>query len=125
MSRPVLAALVVATMLLTACGPFGPERWREVPTPWAIDSIDGATLTLQVQVGSSTCDRNPRIAEVEEQDAFVRISAVRETLTNPRACTMDLGFATMVVELAEPLGDRALEGCWPDGRDLPCPTADF
>jgi len=125
MSRSVPTTVALVAILLTACGPFGAERWDEVPTPWSIESIDGATLTLSVQVGSSTCDRNPRIAEVDEQESTVRISAVRETLTNARACTDDLGFETIVVELEQPLGDRALEGCWPDGRDMPCPTADF
>jgi hypothetical protein len=123
--RRLATALIVA-LLSVSCGIFTPaERWEEVPTNWSIDAVDGVTLTLTVEVGSSSCDRNPRIAEVVETDSVVTIRAVRETWVNANACTDDMGFTKLQVELDEPLGDRALDGCWADGRDMPCPTTDW
>jgi hypothetical protein len=122
LTRTALALAVVLTFLGAACDRAEEPVWQEVGTTWRVLAVDGANLTLEVDVGSSTCDRNPRIVEVVEHARGVTIRAVRETLVNADACTTDMGFATLAVELAEPLGDRFLEGCWPDGRDLHCPV---
>ena len=77
--------------------------------------IDGATLTIALPIGSSSCNRFDHI-DIEERGDAVSISAVVEQRSDrpfETVCTGDLRVEAVTVTLEEPLGVRELLGCAP------------
>ena len=93
----------------------GGGRWQRRQTSWALQSVDGALLTvLAVREGDSDCERLDGVETVEDGDSveiraftLVRVPAEDETLI----CLASAIFEPVTVELEAPLGDRELTGC--------------
>ncbi|OZM74574.1 hypothetical protein CFN78_05545 [Amycolatopsis antarctica] len=90
--------------------------------PLAAEKIDGAALPESYPRTAATVERTNQVAiraqeggcgkasaEVAEQTAQrVVVKLVETTPRNKMACTMDIRYPTVKVDLAEPLGERQL-----------------
>lgn len=93
----------------------GGGDWQRRQTSWALESVDGALITvLAVREGDSDCERLDGVETVEDGDSveiraftLVRVPAADETLI----CLASAIFEPVTVELEAPLGDRELTGC--------------
>ena len=106
----VLAAIVAGclTLLALACGGFTQTEWVLTDEP------SGNTVHLEVAIGNS-CKSLDRI-NVYESPTVVNLEAyVRGGDDN---CEDILKIERRDVQLAQPLGDRRLEGCDPPGPNL-------
>lgn len=100
--------MLVLLGALSACSGDGRQT---VDAPWTLrNPVDAATtaVPILVYVGSSSCD-SFRSTEVEESAESVTITA--EVRSKGGGCTSDMRTRPVDVQLAGPLGERALLGC--------------
>jgi hypothetical protein len=108
----------VLALTIASCSLFAATR--DDPHDWALQDVVGNTLTLVVEVGSSSCDHFKAV-EVDETPTKVNITTLvteREAGPGPLSagCTSDLVLRHVDVVLVEPLGERGLVGCAPGGE---------
>ncbi|MCM3662622.1 hypothetical protein M3148_16740 [Georgenia satyanarayanai] len=89
---------------------------------WSVtEEASGRQLSLLVYAGGSSCMSYEKV-DVDEGAEAVEIRAhLRVDRNSP--CSEDIQVEQVTVELAEPLGDRALVGC--AGPDTIWPEWDF
>lgn len=106
-------ALVAGVFVVASCGAGDQVATR----PWALTAVDGARLSLVVEMSGDTRCENFDHVDVDESADTVELTAfvrVREQ----DACD-DIGkyFETVVV-LDAPLGGRAVTGCRTEEAEL-------
>lgn len=96
-----------------------PSSYRDVPaltveqtdglvsTPWRLVSVNGRNLTIDYDIGSSTCDTD-RGVYVQETGRRVLVGHYVYDTSVGNPCTADMGIGHGVVHLAKPLGKRSL-----------------
>jgi hypothetical protein len=104
-----VAGVASVAFAVAACSDSG----QIVGAEWDLRSApDDTRLLVRIGVGSGSCHSLEDV-DVTEQADLVEIHArVRETAGD---CTSDLRTADRMVPLSEPLGNRVLTGCRPDG----------
>jgi hypothetical protein len=108
----VVAVLLVLGVWSTGCRWTGP-----VTAPWVLtDPPHGTELHVEALIGGTSCTELVRW-QVTEDDEQVEILAVLAR-SDPGDCTDDIGSASQVVRLADPLGDRDLVGCTGNDPEL-------
>ncbi len=98
---------------------------------WDLVEVDGASLELSYFGNALGCSEFLDRVETDETDTGVTVRVVVALSSDEGAsCPTALGSRDTTVELAAPLGDRALFGCRPDGsfataggRDTPEPRS--
>ena len=104
------AALVSVLLVATSCTTS--DNIESVRTDWMLEAPPtGRVLPVLVQIGGSSCN-SFREVRVTETSSEVAIEAFVNHKTNFRLCTADLRMQREPVQLAAPLGDRSLVGCW-------------
>lgn len=76
------------------------------------EPVDVRRISIDVLVGSSSCDSFKSV-EVHEDDDTVRIDAKVDKYRGTGECTADAHVERTSVTLSNELGDRALTGCRP------------
>lgn len=104
------AALVSVLLVATSCTKS--DNIESVRTDWMLEaSPTGRVLPVLVQIGGSSCNSFREI-RVTETPSEVAIEAYVNHRTNLRECTADLRMQREPVQLAGPVGERRLVGCW-------------
>lgn len=108
-----------AVVVLLALGLASCAWTRNAPTQWDLAGpVDGTRLELLVhQPGTGACRPFASVDVTEDADT-VRITARVRTRSGDD-CPATSDTRLVVVELAEPLGDRELLGCRPDRPIVP------
>lgn len=87
---------------------------------WDLVGVDGASLELTYYANDPGCSEDLDRVEVDETDTSVTLRVVVAFVGDEGAsCPTALGSRDTTVELAAPLGDRALFGCRPVGSFAP------
>jgi hypothetical protein len=104
------AALVSVLLVASSCTTS--DNIEIVRTDWMLEAPpNGKALPVLVQIGGSSCN-SFREVRVTETSSEVAIEAFVNHKTNLRLCSADLRMQREPVQLAAPLGDRSLVGCW-------------
>jgi hypothetical protein len=105
----LVAGAALFAFAVAACS----ESGQIVGAQWDLRSApDDTRLLIRIGVGSGTCHSLEDTVVTERADQVDIEARVRETGGD---CTADLRTADRTVTLSEPLGNRALTGCRPDG----------
>lgn len=87
---------------------------------WDVVSVDGATVTLKYYVNEPGCSLDlDRIDQVENSGDVTLHVIVGFRGDEGASCPTAFSSRTAVVALSEPLGERLLLGCRPDGSFVP------
>ena len=114
--RFVESALVVksalALVLLVAASCTGSDNIDRVRADWMLEAPPSDdVLPVLVQIGSSSCNSFDEVT-VTETASQVTIEAYVNHKTYLHECTADLRMHHEPVQLAAPLGQRSLVGCF-------------
>lgn len=102
----------LALVLLGAASCTTSDDIESVRTDWMLDGPPtGRVLPVLVHVGGSSCNSFREVL-VTETPSEVTIEAYLDYKTNLRDCTADLRMQREPVQLASPLGERTLVGCY-------------
>ena len=111
--RQVVAALLVLALTGAGCGDGGGGGER-VDAPWFVVGTRRAdVLILDVGIGSSSCNDLHGFEAIESEDS-VEIHAY-VTVDEGGDCTADYDVLTIDLQLDDPLGQRRIVGCRPEG----------
>ena len=109
-----LHAFIIIVVLSAACSSSSVEQAQWVLT----EEPSGSNLQVRAVFGGSSCT-SFREWRVSESPEMVEIEATYER-SGSVECTADEVYEDEIIELDEPLADRALEGCRPETSGADC-----
>jgi hypothetical protein len=102
----------LALLLLVAASCSGSDNIDRVRADWMLEAPPSDdVLPVLVQIGGSSCNSFDEVT-VTETASQVTIEAYVNHKTNLHLCTADLRMHREPVQLAAPLGQRSLVGCF-------------
>jgi len=109
--RQAVTALLVLALTGAGCGDGGDEP---VDAPWFVVGTRRAdVLILDVGIGSSSCNDLHGFEAIESEDSIEIHAYV--TVDEGGDCTADYDVLTVDLQLDDPLGQRRIVGCRPEG----------